>query len=130
MYLFAHLFSGVFIGIVFFPLWKDRRVIPVCIAGALFSDILDKPLSLLMPDIFGSTRTIGHTLILVLVLMIAALILWYRYGNILGMVFAGIGPCPPASGHDVDPPRDMVLPAPGHVPDSTGSGWFCAVPLD
>jgi hypothetical protein len=90
VYLFSHLFSGVFIGIVFFHIWKDPRVIPVSIAGALFSDILDKPLSLLMPDVFGSTRTIGHTLILVLVLMIAALILWYRYGNILGMVFAGM----------------------------------------
>jgi hypothetical protein len=90
VYLFVHLFSGVLIGIVFFHIWKDRRLIPVCIAGALISDLLDKPLSLLIPDVFGSTRTIGHTLILALVLMIAALILWYRYGNILGMVFAGM----------------------------------------
>jgi hypothetical protein len=89
VYFFAHLFSGILIGTVLFHLRKDRWIFPVCIAGALFSDLLDKPLSLLMPDIFGSTRTIGHTLIVALIFLIAACILWQRYGNILGMVFAG-----------------------------------------
>ena len=90
MYLIAHIFSGILIGIVLCQFRKDRWIFPVCIAGVLFSDLLDKPLSLLMPDVFGSTRTIGHTLIVALILMIAACILWQRYGTILGMVFAGM----------------------------------------
>jgi len=58
-------------------------------AGSLFPDLLDKPLTLLMPGLFGSTRTIGHTLLLASVILLAALILWYRSRSVPGIAFAG-----------------------------------------
>lgn len=89
MYIFAHLFTGVLTGLGFYHICNDRRLVPVCIAGSLFSDLLDKPLTLLMPGLFGSTRTIGHTLLLFSVILLAALILWYRSRSVPGIAFAG-----------------------------------------
>jgi hypothetical protein len=89
MYFFAHLFSGVLIGLGLFYLTNDRRLVPVCIAGSLIPDLLDKTLVFLVPGLFGSTRTIGHTLLFAAVFVIAALILWYRCGSIAGIACAG-----------------------------------------
>jgi len=89
MYLFAHLFTGILIGLGLFQIYGDRRLVPVCIAGSLFPDLLDKPLMLLIPGIVGSTRSIGHTLLLALTILLAALILWYRSRSVLGIAFAG-----------------------------------------
>ena len=89
MYLFAHLFTGILIGLGLFQIYGDRRLVPVCIAGSLFPDLLDKPLMLLIPGIVGSTRSIGHTLLLALAILFAALILWYRSRSVLGIAFAG-----------------------------------------
>ena len=89
MYLFAHLFTGILIGLGLFQIYGDRRLVPVCIAGSLFPDLLDKPLMLLIPGIVGSTRTIGHTLLLASVILLAALILWNRSRSVLCIAFAG-----------------------------------------
>jgi len=89
MYLVAHLFTGLIIGLGFFLLWNDRRLILVCVAGSLLPDLLDKTLVFLVPGIFGSTRTIGHTLIFSAVTALAALIVWYRYRSVLGIACAG-----------------------------------------
>lgn len=89
MYVFAHIFTGFLIGFGFFHICNDRRLIPVCVAGSIFPDLLDKPLTLMIPDLFGSTRTIGHTLLLAAVFVIAALALWYRYRSVIGIAFAG-----------------------------------------
>ena len=88
MYLFAHLFTGLIIGLGFFYLWNDRRLIPVCVAGSLFPDLLDKTLVFLIPGFFGSTRTIGHTLLFFAVTALAALIVWYRYRSVIGIACA------------------------------------------
>jgi hypothetical protein len=88
MFLFAHLFTGLLLGIVFQSLTGDRRIVPVCIAGSLFPDLLDKPLSLLAPGLFGSTRTVGHTLLILMVLGFAGLVLWHRRHTLLGVAFA------------------------------------------
>lgn len=89
MYFFAHLFTGILIGLGFSYLCNDRRLVAVCVAGSLFPDILDKTLIFLVPGLFGSTRTIGHTLLLAAVFVIAALIFWYRSRSIAGIAFAG-----------------------------------------
>ena len=89
MYFFAHLLTGILIGLGFFYLCNDRRLVAVCVAGSLFSDLIDKTLFFLIPGLFGSTRTIGHTLLLVAVFVIATLILWYRCRIIAGIAFAG-----------------------------------------
>lgn len=89
MYLIAHLFTGLLIGLGFFCLWNDRRLVPVCVAGSLFPDLLDKTLVFLVPGLFGSTRTIGHALLFAAVTALAALIVWYRYRSVIGIAFAG-----------------------------------------
>jgi membrane-bound metal-dependent hydrolase YbcI (DUF457 family) len=88
MYICAHLFTGILLGLGVFHITGDRRAFPVCIAGSLLPDLLDKPLMLLVPGVFGSTRTIGHSLLLVSVLVLTATILWYRNRTILGIAFA------------------------------------------
>ncbi|HSQ93756.1 MAG TPA: metal-dependent hydrolase, partial [Methanoregula sp.] len=88
MYICAHLFIGILLGLGVFHITGDRRAFPVCIAGSLLPDLLDKPLMLLVPGVFGSTRTIGHSLLLVTVLVLVATILWYRNRTILGIAFA------------------------------------------
>jgi hypothetical protein len=89
MYLFAHLFTGILLGLGFFYLCNDRRLVPVCVAGSLFPDLLDKTLVFLIPGLAGSTRTIGHTLLFAAVTALAGLIFWYRYRSVIGVAFAG-----------------------------------------
>jgi hypothetical protein len=89
MYLFAHLFTGILLGLGFCHLCKDRRLVLVCIAGSLFPDVLDKSLRFIIPGLFGSTRTIGHTLSLAVLIGIAALIVWYHSRSVIGIAFAG-----------------------------------------
>lgn len=89
MYLFAHVFSGILLGLVFWHLTADRRAVPVCIAGAVLPDLIDKPLALFIPGIFGSSRTIGHTLLISATLLIAGLLLWRYRHTLLGVAFAG-----------------------------------------
>lgn len=88
MYLFAHVFSGALIGIVFWSLVHDRRAVPVCILGAVLPDLLDKPLAFLLPGIFGASRTLGHSLFFFGILFIAGLILWHFRHTLLGLAFA------------------------------------------
>lgn len=88
MYIFAHLFSGILLGLGVHHRTSDRRAFPLCIAGALLPDLLDKPLMLLVPGIFGSTRTLGHSLLFVTALVLAAILLWDRYRALHGIVFA------------------------------------------
>lgn len=89
MYLCAHIFTGILLGLGLSQLCKDRRLVLVCIAGSLFPDVLDKSLRFVMPGFFGSTRTIGHTLFLAVLIGIAALIIWYRYRSVIVIAFAG-----------------------------------------
>lgn len=88
MYLFAHVFSGALIGTAFWYLVRDRRVLPVCILGAILPDLLDKPLALFFPGILGTSRTIGHSLLFVAVVLVAGLILWHERRTLLGLAFA------------------------------------------
>jgi hypothetical protein len=89
MYLCAHIFTGILLGLGFSHLCKDRRLVPVCIAGSLFPDVLDKSLRFIMPGLFGSTRTIGHALFLAVLIGIAALIVWSHSGSVIGIACAG-----------------------------------------
>src|SRR5512145_3030967 len=122
MYLFAHLFSGILIALGFFSLYHDRRAFPVCIAGALLPDLLDKPLTVLLPSVFGSTRTVGHTLLLGTMLLLAGILLWSSRRSILGVLFAGS-----VLSHQVldmlwNLPAVWFFPLNGMFPFTTGSG--------
>ena len=76
MFVFAHVFAGILIGFGFWHLTGDRRVLPAAVFGALLPDLIDKSLSLLIPGIFGSGRTLGHTLLFFAAVMAAGLLVW------------------------------------------------------
>jgi membrane-bound metal-dependent hydrolase YbcI (DUF457 family) len=76
MFVFAHVFTGILIGLGFWHLTGDRRALPVAVFGALLPDLIDKSLSLLIPGIFGSGRTLGHTLLFFAAVMAAGLLVW------------------------------------------------------
>ncbi|MHB8164222.1 MAG: metal-dependent hydrolase [Methanoregula sp.] len=74
MFLFAHLVSGLLLGLGFCCLTHDRRTIPLCIVASLIPDLIDKPLTLISPALC-SGRTIFHALFIILILAIIALVM-------------------------------------------------------
>jgi len=88
MFIFAHVFAGALIGLVFWHLTNDRRAIIVCIAGSVILDLIDKSLGLLFPVFFGGGRTVFHSLGFVLVILIISLIFIRSNLRLLGI---GIG---------------------------------------
>lgn len=88
MFFFAHAFLGVLIGLGFWQLCGDRRALPLCIFGAILPDLLDKPLALLVPGIFGGGRTIAHSLLFISLVLIAGLLVWRYRHTLLGLACA------------------------------------------
>jgi membrane-bound metal-dependent hydrolase YbcI (DUF457 family) len=88
MFIFAHVFLGALIGLGFWHLTNDRRALPVCILGTILPDLLDKSLALLFPAIYGSGRTLGHTLIFFAIIVSIGILLWYFWRTLLGLAFA------------------------------------------
>ena len=88
MFIFAHVFAGALLGLVFWHLTNDRRAIPVCIAGSILPDLIDKSLGLLFPSLLSSGRTVFHSLGLVVFILLFTLI-FVRYDlRLLGVGFA------------------------------------------
>ena len=87
MFIFAHLFCGLLLGLGFYHLTHDRRAIPLCIVSSLIPDIIDKPLGLLIPAL-GSGRTIFHTLLVVLIVAIIALVILRKRYMLSGIAVA------------------------------------------
>jgi len=74
MLIFAHVFAGALLGLVFWHLTNDRRAIAVCIAGSVIPDLIDKSLGLLFPSLVGGGRDVFHSLGIVLIILIVTLI--------------------------------------------------------
>jgi len=74
MFVFAHLVSGILLGLGFCYLTHDRRAIPLCIVSSLIPDLIDKPLGIIFPALV-SGRTIFHSLFIVLIVAIIVLII-------------------------------------------------------
>ncbi len=74
MFVFAHLVSGILLGLGFCFLTHDRRAIPLCIISSLIPDLIDKPLGIIFPELV-SGRTIFHSLFIVLIVAIIVLII-------------------------------------------------------
>jgi hypothetical protein len=70
MFIFAHVFAGALLGLEFWHLTNDRRAIPVCIAGSIIADFIDKSLDLMFPSVLGGGRTVFHSLGLVFVILL------------------------------------------------------------
>ena len=88
MFLFAHVFLGALIGLGFWHLARDRRALPLCIIGAILPDLLDKSLAMLLPGIFGSGRTILHSLLFFSIMVAAGILIWHYRHTLLGIAFA------------------------------------------
>ena len=78
MLIFAHLFAGALLGLIFWHLTNDRRAVPLCIAASILPDVIDKSLGLLFPFVLGGGRTVFHSLMIVGVVLILCLVLFFR----------------------------------------------------
>jgi len=88
MFIFAHVFAGALLGLVFWHLTNDRRAIIVCIAGSILPDIVDKSLGLLFPAVLGGGRTVFHSLGIVLLILIITLTFVRSSLRVLGIGIA------------------------------------------
>lgn len=88
MFIFAHIFAGALLGLVFWHLTKNRRAIPVCIAGSAIPDLIDKSLGLLFPSVLDGGRTVFHSLGLVFLILLFLLIFVRSNLKVLGIGFA------------------------------------------
>jgi hypothetical protein len=88
MFIFAHVFAGALLGLVFWHLTKDRRAIPVCITGSILSDLIDKSLGLLFPSVLSGGRTVFHSLGLVVVILLFTFMFVRSNLRLLGVGFA------------------------------------------
>jgi hypothetical protein len=87
MFIFAHVFAGALLGLAFWHLTKDRRAIPVCIAGSIIPDFVDKSLGLLFPLVLCGGRTVSHSLGLVLLILIFIFVFVRSNLKVLGIGF-------------------------------------------
>jgi hypothetical protein len=85
MFIFAHVFAGALLGLVFWHLTNDRRAIAVCIAGSIIPDVIDKSLGLLFPSVLNSGRTVFHSLGLVVVILLFTLLFVRSNLRLLGI---------------------------------------------
>jgi hypothetical protein len=87
MYIFAHVFCGILLGLGFWQLTGDRRAVLLCIAGSLLPDLIDKPAGILVPALY-SGRTIDHSVLVVIVAFFIALIILRYRNTLLGVAVA------------------------------------------
>ncbi len=94
MYFFAHLLAGILLGVLLAYLIRDSRLIPACALGSILPDLVDKPVGLLLfPDIFGTGRIFGHSLLVVGLVLFIGILVYTRYrrtGTLLLALVAGI----------------------------------------
>jgi hypothetical protein len=74
MLIFAHIFAGALLGLGFWHLTNDRRAVLFCISGSILPDLIDKPLGLLFPSVLSGGRTVFHTFVIIIVVLLCILI--------------------------------------------------------
>ena len=76
MLVFCHLFVGAAIGLVLARATGDRRLIAAGLIAGILPDLIDKPLGhLMLASTLDNGRLIAHSLVFLLVLLIAGLVL-------------------------------------------------------
>ena len=78
MLIFAHIFAGALLGLGFWHLTKDLRVLPLCIIASVLPDLIDKTLGLAFPLVLGGGRTVFHSLMIVGVILLLCVLLFVR----------------------------------------------------
>ncbi len=89
MLIAAHIFPGALLGLVFWHLAGDRRAVPICMAGAILPDLIDKPLGLVFPSVLSGGRTVFHALAIVLFILLCVFILYRSRSRWAGAGVAG-----------------------------------------
>ena len=84
MLIFAHIFAGALLGLGFWHLTNERRAVPLCIAGSVIPDLVDKPLGLLFPSVLGGGRTLFHALVIIIVILLLVFIFFRSRDRWLG----------------------------------------------
>lgn len=77
MYLFFHLFVGLVLGVILNYLFKDVRLIPVCIVVSVIPDVIDKALAFNYAAL-SSGRTVAHSLVFLIAILLLASIVFYK----------------------------------------------------
>lgn len=92
MLIFAHIFAGAASGLVLWWFLHDTRIIPLCIAASILSDVIDKPLGFIfLPQTLGPGRIYFHALLAVVVITALAFLVWrYRNSTIVFLVAGAV----------------------------------------
>jgi membrane-bound metal-dependent hydrolase YbcI (DUF457 family) len=89
MLLMAHLFAGVMIGLVLLFLTGQRWTLLAASLGAIFPDLIDKPLGhLLLNSELDNGRIFCHTLLFLGFCFLIAYLLYRKNGSWVGIAFA------------------------------------------
>jgi hypothetical protein len=89
MFIFAHIFAGALLGLGLWHMTNDRRMIMICIAGAVLPDLIDKPLAFLFPGVLGSGRTIFHSLGSIGIILLVIFMFVPSISRVTGLGLAG-----------------------------------------
>lgn len=125
MFILFHLVCGLVIGYLLADRFRSMSLILPCIVGALLPDLVDKPLGLLVLSAsMGSGRIFSHTLLFLLLLLIAGLVLRSRY-RAPGLLAVAIG----VASHQVldlmwEMPETWFYPFLGQFKPIVQEGWF------
>ena len=125
MFILFHLLTGLLIGYLLADRLGTRAVVLPCMFGALLPDLVDKPLGILiLAGALGSGRIFLHTLLFLLVLLLAGGVVYRRYGRPT-LLAVGVGV---ASHQALDlmwqSPRNWLFPFLGAARRIETEGWF------
>lgn len=125
MFILFHLLVGLLLGYLLADRLGTRAVVLPCMLGALLPDLVDKPLGILvLGGALGSGRLFLHTLLFLLVLLLAGAIAFRRYRR-PALLAVGIGV---ASHQFLDfmwtQPQAWLFPLLGRSPPVATGGWF------
>ena len=124
MFILFHLLTGVLLGYLLADRLGTRAVVLPCMFGALLPDLVDKPLGILvLGGALGGGRIFLHTLLFLVVLLLAGALAYRRYGPALLAVGVGV-----ASHQALDfmwtEPKAWLYPFLGPSPPIETGGWF------
>ncbi len=125
MFILFHLLTGLLIGYLLADRLGTRAVVLPCMLGALLPDLVDKPLGIfVLGSVLGTGRIFLHTLLFLLVLVLAGAVVYRRYGR-PALLAVGLG----VASHQVldtmwTSPRNWLYPLLGAAPRIRTEDWF------
>lgn len=125
MFILFHLLTGLLVGYLLADRLGTRAVVLPCMFGALLPDLVDKPLGIfVLGSVLGTGRIFLHTLLFLLVLVLAGAVVHRRYGR-PALLAVGLG----VASHQVldtmwTSLRNWLYPLLGAAPRIRTEDWF------